>query len=352
MGSGDSRGSGDGCAAGVSSPSGDSAAFGDGLRSSVAPRGLSAGDRFPAAGEEVAACPPMSVAMLPTVRTSHARGCGGPANAAASSTTRAAAASVTKRPRTWRRGTPVGAAVAYRACDARGALNGAPADSSAASLAFSSSGRSRSGIAESTGFTRNHNAVGVRSRKLATPFRPEPAGELLAPLAQAGPDRALRHAFEPGDLAVVVAVHVPEHEVRRDPGRKRCERLHELGPGRGVCRVGPCARPAEPPQDLTDAPQLGAPAVGDRGVHRDLVDPRLCRLVRPETRPGGIGSRESFLDAVLRGARIPRDRVEDSEQPWVARPVEAIEIVAVSGLVRHAVPSAYAAWLPPRTDLD
>src|SRR5579859_5423729 len=237
MGSGDSRGSGDGCAAGVSSPSGDSAAFGDGLRSSVAPRGLSAGDRFPAAGEEVAACPPMSVAMLPTVRTSHARGCGGPANPAASRTTSAAAASVTRRPDSRRRGTPAVGTVAYRACDASGARNGAPADSSFESLAFSSSGRSRSGIAESAGFTRNDNAVGVRSRKLAAPFWPESVCELLAGLAHAGADRALRHAFETGDLAVVVAVYVPEHEVRRDPGRKRCERLHEVGLRRGVGRV-------------------------------------------------------------------------------------------------------------------
>jgi hypothetical protein len=78
-------------------------AFGDGGLASVPPRGLAwTGLLLPGGGEDVPTCTPMSPAMLPTVRTSHARGCGGPANAAASSRTSAAADTVRARPRIWR----------------------------------------------------------------------------------------------------------------------------------------------------------------------------------------------------------------------------------------------------------
>src|SRR5437762_2420460 len=88
------------------------------------------------------------------------------------------------------------------------------------------SGSSRSGIPDSTSLTWKMNARGLRSRKLAAPARPQPAAQLIASLRQARADRAFGDARQAGDLAVVVAMVIAEHDIRghaRGQPGQRCD---------------------------------------------------------------------------------------------------------------------------------
>src|SRR5579859_6343865 len=240
-------------------------------------------------------------------------------------------ATATLRPRSLQRGEGIASStLAKRACEGSGATSGDPPSSASDSCRRMCSGSSRSGIADSTSLTWKMNAGGVRSRKLATPGRPQPAAELIASLGEARADGAFGDALEAGYLAVVVAVVVAEDEIRGHARRQRGEGRDEVRHGGGFAGVGAGAGPSQPSENLTDRPQLRAPPVGDRGVDRDLVEPSFRRALRPETRPRPPRLDEGLLHAVLGRRRIAGDRVQGPQQPRVVLAVEAIEVVAVA----------------------
>src|SRR5947199_26688 len=101
------------------------------------------------------------------------------------------------------------------------------------------SGSSRSGIPDSTSLTWKMNARGLRSRKLAEPAWPQPAAQLIASLRQSRADGAFGDALQAGDLAVVVAMVIAEHEIR---GHARGQ------PGRGTALVATPSAPMVLPE--------------------------------------------------------------------------------------------------------
>jgi hypothetical protein len=119
--------------------------------------------------------------------------------------------------------------------------------------------------------------------------------------------------------------------VAQDKGRRLLGRQLPQGPNQigalgqdpGVGRWG---GPAEPADDLTGLPETLVPAVGDRDVDGDPVQPRLRRRVGTPRLPALVGALECILGAVFGRRLIPQQRDQGAKDPPVRVPVQALEI--------------------------
>jgi hypothetical protein len=101
----------------------------------------------------------------------------------------------------------------------------------------------------------------------------------------------------------------------------------EVGLRGDLGRVRAVLRAAEPAQQLAYGSNPRPPAIGDRQVDGDPVNPGFSRSVRTPPGPGLEGMHESVLSAVLGLCGIGQYRDERPEYTRVRHAVQAIEIV-------------------------
>jgi hypothetical protein len=128
-------------------------------------------------------------------------------------------------------------------------------------------------------------------------------------------------------------VVVAQDQGRRLLGRQLAQspkQVGAFGQDRGVGRWG---GPAEAPDDLTGLPETLMPAIGDRDVDGDPVEPGLRRRVGTPRLPALVGALEGILRAVLGCRPIPQQGDQGAQDPPVRAPVQAFEIRLRTGLV-------------------
>jgi uncharacterized HhH-GPD family protein len=162
--------------------------------------------------------------------------------------------------------------------------------------------------------------------------------ESRAGLPEPGSNGSFRNSQGRCYLAVVVPVHVPEHDGRRKLGRKRTHGVEQIRVCRLLSWIGRRGGPAEPAHDFGHGAQPRRSPVGDRTVHRDPVHPGLGRGLGAPAAPGVEGLDERVLRAILRRRGIAQQSRERPVHAGVSHPIEAVEILSRAGavVVRHS----------------
>jgi len=94
-----------------------------------------------------------------------------------------------------------------------------------------------------------------------------------------------------------------------------------------LCWVGAVRRPAEPAEQLADRSNARPPAIGNRQVDGDAVNPGFGRSVRTPPGPGPECVHEGVLSAVLGLRGIGQYGDERPEYTGIRHAVQAVEVV-------------------------
>ena len=79
--------------------------------------------------------------------------------------------------------------------------------------------------------------------------------------------------------------------------------------------------------NLSDRTHPLAPAMRDRHVDGDPMEPRLGRGIGAPPWPRTQRSYERFLDTILGRRQVPKDAQDRAQYPVVAVAIEAVEVV-------------------------